>query len=144
MIIMTVTRSRRRKSLLMAILGVMLIGLLVNTSVASEKGETSGTEGKPLPRLVDVGADKCPPCKMMAPILEKLRKEYAGNIQVEFVDIWKKPWAELKYGVRMIPTQIFYDASGKELYRQSGFMGKEDILKKLKELNIAVRKADER
>ena len=79
----------------------------------------------------------------MAPVLEELRKDYTGNIQVEFVDIWKKPWAALKYGVRMIPTQIFYDASGKELYRQAGFMAKEDILKKLKELNIAVSKAGE-
>ena len=44
-----------------------------------------------LPRLIDLGADKCIPCKMMAPILEELRREYAGVFEVEIVDVWKNP-----------------------------------------------------
>jgi len=87
-----------------------------------------------LPRLVDVGADKCIPCKMMAPILEELKGEYAGRMDVMFVDVWKKPEEAKKYGTQMIPTQIFYDAEGKELFRRSGFIGKEDILAKWREL----------
>ena len=79
---------------------------------AVETGNTK--EVKTLPRLVDLGADKCIPCKMMAPILEDLKKKYAGIFNVELVDVWKNPDAGKKYGIRLIPTQIFFDAAGKE------------------------------
>ncbi len=95
---------------------------------------------KPLPRLVDVGADKCIPCIMMAPVLEELKKEYAGVLEVEFVDAWKNPSEARKYKVRGIPTQIFYDASGKELGRHLGFISKEDILKAFEELKVSLKK----
>jgi thioredoxin 1 len=89
-----------------------------------------------LPRLLDLGAGKCIPCKMMAPILEELKKEYAGRMNVEFIDVWKNPEAGKAYGIEMIPTQFFYDAEGKELFRHVGFFGKEDILGKWKELGV--------
>ncbi|MCY2952869.1 MAG: thioredoxin family protein [Planctomycetota bacterium] len=89
-----------------------------------------------LPRLVDLGAGKCIPCKMMAPILEELKKEYAGRLKVEFIDVWVNPEAGKPYGIKLIPTQIFYDAAGKERFRHEGFMAKEDILAKWKELGF--------
>jgi len=89
-----------------------------------------------LPKIIDLGADKCIPCKMMAPILEELKKEYAGKMNVEFLDVWKNPDAGKQYGIEMIPTQIFFDANGKELFRHTGFFGREDILGKWKELGI--------
>ena len=92
-----------------------------------------------LPRLLDLGAGKCIPCKMMAPILEELKKEYAGKLNVEFMDVWVNPDAGKPYGVEMIPTQIFFDAEGKELFRHTGFFGKEDILAKWKELGVDIR-----
>lgn len=91
-----------------------------------------------LPRLVDLGADRCIPCKMMAPILEELRTAYAHRLSVEFYDVWKNPGIGQKYGIRVIPTQIFYDASGKELFRHEGFMSKGDILTRWRELGIDV------
>jgi len=92
--------------------------------------------GKPLPRLVDIGADKCIPCKAMAPILDELKAEYAGKFEVHFIDVWKNPDAGKKYEIQMIPTQIFFDAEGKERFRHTGFFGKEDILAKWKELGV--------
>jgi len=91
-----------------------------------------------LPKLIDLGADKCIPCKMMAPILEGLKKEYAGRMDVEFIDVWKNPAAGEQYKIEMIPTQIFYDANGKERFRHVGFFGKEDILGKWKELGVDI------
>ena len=90
-----------------------------------------------LPRLVDLGADKCTPCKMMAPILERLKNEYAGIFEVEFIDVWENIKAGEQYGIRMIPTQIFYDAAGKELFRHEGFFGREEILAKWNEYGVA-------
>jgi len=80
------------------------------------------------PRLLDLGADKCIPCKMMFPVLEALETEYAGRLQVDFIDVWKNPDEAPKYNVTTIPTQIFFDPDGRELYRHVGFFAKEDIL----------------
>lgn len=101
-------------------------GAVEKKAVAQEK----------LPRLVDLGAGKCIPCKKMAPILEELKKEFAGRLDVEFIDVWQNPNAGDLYQIKLIPTQIFYDASGKELYRHEGFFSREDILAKWKELRI--------
>jgi thioredoxin 1 len=91
-----------------------------------------------LPRLVDVGAGKCIPCKMMAPILEELRNEYAAKLQVDFIDVWENPGAGEPYRIRVIPTQIFYDPAGKELFRHEGYFSKQDILAKWKEFGIVL------
>lgn len=101
---------------------------------------TETPEPKKLPTLLELGADKCIPCKMMKPILDELTKEYAGKLQVEFYDVWKDPAPSQKYGVRIIPTQIFFDADGKELFRHEGFYSKEDILGKWKELGVNLEK----
>ena len=90
----------------------------------------------PLPRLLELGAYKCVPCKMMAPILDELRTELNGQLQVDFIDVWKDENAGAQFGVRVIPLQIFFDAAGKELFRHDGFFAKEDILAKWKELGF--------
>jgi thioredoxin 1 len=116
-----------------------------NARAAISPGSNTTTAAAPpvaaakLPKLLDLGADKCIPCKMMAPILEELKREYAGRLEVEFIDVWKNPEAGQRYGIRMIPTQIFYDADGKELYRHVGFISKEDILSKWKELGVELK-----
>jgi thioredoxin 1 len=96
----------------------------------------SAQPGAALPKLVDLGAGKCIPCKMMAPILEELKGECKGRFDVVFVDVWENPKAGEPYGIKLIPTQIFFDAKGKELFRHEGFFSKEDILAKWKELGI--------
>jgi thioredoxin 1 len=80
-----------------------------------------------LPRLVDLGAGKCIPCKRMAPILEALKIDYAGAVNVQFIDVWKDPKAGKPYGIRLIPTQVFFDRNGRERFRHEGFFGREDI-----------------
>jgi len=95
------------------------------TPMAS-KGTFAAAGG--LPRLVDLGADTCIPCKAMAPILLELRSEYAGRMQVDFIDVWKDPSAGDPYSIYAIPTQIFFDGNGKELTRHEGFISKADIL----------------
>ena len=100
-------------------------------------------EPQALPRLVDLGADKCIPCKIMAPMLEELKKEYAGVFNVTFIDVWKGPDTARNFGISVIPTQIFYDASGRELYRHEGFYSKESILAKWQQLGVNIEKTQE-
>jgi len=92
-----------------------------------------------LPRLVDLGAGKCIPCKQMKPVLAELTQEYAGQFEVVFIDVWENKAAGEPYGIRLIPTQIFFAADGKELARHEGFMAKKDILAKWKELGVALK-----
>ena len=75
---------------------------------------------------------------MMAPILEGLKKEYTGRMLVDFIDVWKYPDAGKEYGIRVIPTQIFYKPDGNEAFRHEGFFAKEDILAKWKELGVDI------
>lgn len=103
-------------------------------SVPAPSITTAATTAK-LPKLIDLGAGKCIPCKLMAPILIDLRKEYAGRMDVVFIDVWENAAAK-PYGIEMIPTQIFFDADGKELSRHVGFIGKDEILSKWKELGV--------
>ncbi len=106
------------------------------TSTAQIPAKPIQSQALGIPRLVDLGADKCIPCKMMAPILEQLKKDFDGKLQVDFIDVWKNPDEAPKYGVKIIPTQIFFGPDGKELFRHEGFFSREDILGKWKELGV--------
>ena len=92
-----------------------------------------------IPKLVDLGAKRCIPCKMMAPILDSLRIEYRGRFDVVFIDVWEDNSKVKEYGIRVIPTQIFYDAEGRELLRHEGFFSREDILRTWDDLGIEFR-----
>lgn len=99
---------------------------------AASPGSDAGT--KALPMLLDLGADKCVPCKAMAPIIEEMRETFAGRLNVEFIDVWKNRDAASQYSIQVIPTQIFFDADGGELFRHQGFFSREDMLAKWREL----------
>jgi thioredoxin 1 len=134
--------------LIIAALGVAVAGAVVLRKSKEHPAAAPASASSPetandapsvpakLPRLLDLGAGKCVPCKLMAPILEELKAECAGEMTVEFIDVWQHPDAGREYGIEVIPTQIFYDAGGKELFRHVGFLAKEDILAKWKELGV--------
>ena len=88
------------------------------------------------PTVIDLGARSCTSCKKMAPILESLSSEYRGKAVVLFIDVHEDQAAAKKFRVQMIPTQIFFDAKGKEVKRHVGFMDKIDILKELKSAGL--------
>ncbi len=86
--------------------------------------------------MVDLGADRCVPCKMMAPIIAKVQKDYEGRAAIIFLDVWKDPGLGKKFGIRAIPTQIFYDHEGKEVYRHLGFMDEKSMVAMLQKLGV--------
>jgi thioredoxin 1 len=90
--------------------------------------------GKPF--MVDFGASGCRPCDMMAPILETLRKKYEGKFSVIFVHVREQQILAFRYGVQTIPLQVFFDKTGKEVFRHIGFFPQEEIEKKINELAV--------
>ncbi|MBF0509995.1 MAG: thioredoxin fold domain-containing protein [Deltaproteobacteria bacterium] len=86
--------------------------------------------------MVDLGATSCIPCKMMAPILEKLEKSYQGKAAIIFIDVWKNRDQAAKFGIRAIPTQIFFDKNGQEAFRHVGFMDENSIVQQLSQMGV--------
>jgi thioredoxin 1 len=120
------------KRVLVALLGVAASALLL---AAAPPGGKPAPKPPPAarPRLVDLGAGKCIPCRKMAPIIEEMRADYAAIVDIVFLDVWKDPKAGTPYKIRLIPTQIFFDREGKEVFRHEGFMPREEIEKVFQE-----------
>jgi thioredoxin 1 len=86
--------------------------------------------------MIDLGADQCVPCKMMAPILSKLEKDYKDRAAIVVIDIYKHRDQANRFGIRAIPTQIFFDADGKEVARHVGFMSEKAIVDQLTRMGV--------
>jgi thioredoxin 1 len=127
--------------MLYPVIAIVLLLSLAMLPVPSEGKEQKTQETKSLPTLIELGKGTCTPCKMMKPILEGLKKEYAGVLNVEIIDLRYNPDAMKKYNIRAFPFQIFYDAAGKEVKRNYGIPTKEQILDMFKSVGIDLRQA---
>jgi len=123
------------KTVSLAVLALMgLIGLFW-TQFSRTPSEATFSEShvsveipvKGMATMVDLGANECIPCKMMVPVMEKVEKKYQGKAAIIFIDVWKNKEPAKRFGVRAIPTQIFFDKEGKEVYRHEGFMGEAEV-----------------
>jgi thioredoxin 1 len=129
---------------------VLIVGILAAVGFALFLGSCADQAGKEpesraaqdesqtakLPTLVDLGKGTCIPCKKMKPILDELTVEYEGRAIVKVIDLRYEPGEAERYKVRLIPTQIFYDAEGNEVYRHEGFMDKQSIESKFAEMGV--------
>ena len=124
--------------LLLTLVGsVLLLALTAGTMPAAEQAmDFSKVPVKGMVTMIDLGAKKCIPCKMMAPILEKMEKVYDGKAAIVFIDVWKNRDQAKRFGIRTIPTQIFFDSNGKEIYRHAGFMAEKDIIAQLEKMGV--------
>jgi thioredoxin 1 len=87
--------------------------------------------------MVDLGANECIPCKMMMPVMEKIEKKYKGKAAIIFIDVWKDKKPAKRFGIRAIPTQIFFDKEGKEVFRHEGFMSEAEIDRVFKKMGVS-------
>ncbi len=91
------------------------------------------------PKLLDLGATSCIPCKAMVPVLEGLRTDFAGRMDVEFIDITRDHEAGEAWRVEIMPTQIYLSAKGHELARHQGFASRADILAQWQQLGLTFK-----
>lgn len=126
-----------RKAIIVGLVAAAVIGTLAlrpdDTPIAQTPVE-AGTPGTSVPRLLELGSVTCVPCKAMEKVLEALRHEYAGQLQVDFIDVSKNPDAGHAHGISMIPTQILFAPDGTEIFRHEGFFAKKDIVRQFSEL----------
>ena len=88
------------------------------------------------PSLVDFGSTGCGPCDLMTPNLDKLKKKYQGKLNVFFVHVQEEQFLATRFGIRFIPVQVFFDKTGTEVFRHSGFFPEVEIEKKLAQLGL--------
>ncbi|OPY12316.1 MAG: Thioredoxin [Syntrophus sp. PtaB.Bin001] len=118
---------------------VLLFVIFFMSACTSEAGNDKTVKNVPVKgivTMVDLGATRCIPCKMMAPILKKMEKQYAGKAAIVFLDVWVDPKPAEYFRIRAIPTQIFFDKKGQEVYRHEGFMSEEQIVATLEKLGV--------
>lgn len=121
------------KALLIGTLVVLVFCSFIN-EVWADKFKDIPTKG--IVTMLDLGANACIPCKMMAPILKKMEKKYDGKAAIIFIDVWKYRDQAKRFGIRLIPTQLFFDAKGKEVYRHEGFMSAAAIVAQLEKMGV--------
>lgn len=124
---------------LIAVVGALIFqfsGKPAETSVR-QSHEAINVPAKGMATMVDLGANVCIPCKMMAPVMEKVEKKYKGKAAIVFIDVWKNKEPAKRFGIRVIPTQIFFDKEGKEVYRHEGFMGEAEIDRIFKKIGVS-------
>ncbi|MBC8184532.1 thioredoxin family protein [candidate division KSB1 bacterium] len=100
----------------------------------------SSNKTNPKVTFVELGSVSCIPCKMMQPVMEAIEEEFGNQIEVVFHDVWKDPEPGRKYGIKLIPTQIFLDSNEVEFFRHEGFFPKENIEKLLVEKGLKILK----
>ena len=114
----------RYRLMLATIACTLLITVIAGVSrVDADPSDFSKVPVKGMVTMIDLGAKKCIPCKMMAPIMEKMEKAYRGKAAIVFIDVWETQGQAERFGISSIPTQIFFNREGKEVYRHVGFMG---------------------
>ena len=85
------------------------------------------------PVVVDFWAEWCGPCRMIAPIIEEMSKEYSGKALITKCDVDNNPQIAAKYGIRNIPTVLFFK-DGKIADKQVGAVAKSNFINKLNAL----------
>ena len=106
-----------------------LMMLIVSMTMLAQNNESP----KPMITFVELGSVNCIPCKQMQPVTKSIEKKYGNQIKVVFHDVWKadqKHFAD-DFGIKLIPTQVFLDANGKEFFRHEGFYAEKEIDKLL-------------
>jgi thioredoxin 1 len=127
-----------RYRLMLATIGcVLFITVIAGVPwVVAEPQNFSKVPVKGMVTMIDLGANKCIPCKMMAPIMEKMEKVYRGKAAIVFIDVWENREQAGRFRISSIPTQIFFDPEGQEVRRHVGFMGEEAIVAQLKKMGV--------
>ncbi len=88
------------------------------------------------PTMVKFGAEWCGPCRMLKPIMKSVTDKYGDQVTILDLDTEEHQFLASRFKVSGIPLLIFYDKDGKEVFRHTGFMTEEDLVKQLKELGV--------
>lgn len=105
-------------------------------NVSTYKLSGSNETGKTKITFVELGSVNCIPCRQMQPVMKSIEEKYGEQVKVVFHDVWKDKAPAQKYGIQLIPTQVFLDENGKEFYRHEGFFSEDEIIQLFETRNV--------
>ncbi len=115
---------------------LLALALTAFGSAAAPAQDFSHVPVRGMVTLLDLGSDQCVPCKLMAPILKKVEQDYKDRAAVIVIDVYRHPEQAKRFGIRAIPTQIFFDKEGREVFRHLGFMSEKAIVEQLAKMGV--------
>ena len=132
-----------KKLMLVTLIAVTVISMTVMGQSKSNKSTTQSDlkAEKTLVTFVELGSVRCIPCKQMQPVMKAIEEKYGMQIRVVFHDVWTddgRPYAN-QYKIQLIPTQVFLDAKGKEIFRHEGFYPEAEIDKLLQKHGLKIQ-----
>jgi thioredoxin 1 len=133
----------------LSIIGLVVAAVLYFSFTSTGNNKNSSDEnivnqsGSAKVTFVELGSVNCIPCKQMQPIMKSIEEKYGEQVKVIFYDVLKddqKKYAQ-QYGIKLIPTQVFLDANGKEFHRHEGFYPEAEIDKILQGKGLKPKKS---
>jgi thioredoxin 1 len=120
---------------------VILCSMACPAAAADNKLDLKALAARKMPALLEFGRGWCIPCKYMKPILEDMSRAYAGRALVTTVDMDANKMLVKEFRVRMMPTQVFLTADGKEFFRHEGTLEREQIAEVFAKMGVASQAA---
>lgn len=129
-------------------IGIFVMLFIIGSEIKPQNKmkAAKNTDAKPKVTFVELGSVNCIPCKKMQPVMKAIEDKYGSQIKVVFYDVWKpeqEQYAE-KYGIKLIPTQVFLDENGKEFFRHEGFFPEKEIDKILQSKGLTILSKNEK
>jgi thioredoxin 1 len=114
---------------------VLILGVVLLASLLPARAQTPGTS-RPLPTLLEFDRKFCPDCRKMEMVIQGVKSSYPGQFTVRKLYIDEQDYLFRQYRVDIVPTQVFLDPEGREVFRHQGVFPREQLLQKLKELKF--------
>ena len=120
---------------------ILFFALIITVLLAHDFGDVPEKKlseipkGKPL--MVMVGKTKCIWCESMAPQIKEIKEQYPKTV-IYYVNVDKDPLGAINNNISALPVQLFFDKNGKEVARNVGYLGKDDIMEYLRNYGVLV------
>jgi thioredoxin 1 len=139
----TKTMTRQLLPLVVSVLILAFVSqnVLAQSTAQPKPSGKALTPKAPLVTFVELGSVNCIPCRMMQPVMRSIEQRYGSQVKVVFHDVWTEVGrpAASQYKIRVIPTQVFLDAAGKEFFRHEGFYPEAEIDKLLQKQGLKIQ-----
>jgi thioredoxin 1 len=127
-----------KSAFILIIIGILIISAYTPSAWAADEQayRVEDLPVKGMVTMIDLGKKTCTQCKMMAPILDKLGKKYEGKAAIVFINLLDDPEQQYRFRLKALPTQIFFNPEGEEVFRHTGFMAEKAIVEQLAKMGV--------
>lgn len=127
--------SLRTRIIVLALVAAAVAAVIAAKRLGPGTQERPGAEGAEAV-ILEFNSGQCPMCVEMSGVLEGLKREFGGRLDVRYIDALKYDDARKKYGITALPAQVLLDAGGNKIDKNEGVMTREEVLQRFREHGI--------